>query len=137
MRINRRRRRGFTLMEVLLVMAILVVLGSLVTVSYINIQRSSNIKAAGTQINLVKDAVELYQLDMGRTPPSLEAMMEPAGGEAGSKYGGPYLKEVLPPDPWGNPYKYEATDTANFRVWSSGPDGADGSTDDIVKSTTG
>lgn len=130
---NRRsRRRGFTLMEVLLVMAILVILGSLVTVSYINIQKSSNVKAAKAQLDLVSSAVGLYQLDMGRTPPNLEALSEkPADGANNSKYAGPYLKQVLPPDPWGSPYKYEAIDANQYRVWSSGPDGTDGTADDV------
>lgn len=137
MRSNRRsRRRGFTLMEVLLVMAILVILGSLVTVSYINIQKSSNVKAAGTQLDLLSEAISLYQLDMGRTPPNIEALNErPADAANSGKYAGPYLKQALPPDPWGNPYKYEAIDANQFRVWSSGPDGTDGSGDDITKSS--
>ncbi|MFO0885652.1 MAG: type II secretion system protein GspG [Pirellulales bacterium] len=82
---------------------------------------------------MVSSAVGLYQLDMGRTPPpNLEALSEkPADGANNSKYAGPYLKQVLPPDPWGSPYKYEAIDANQYRVWSSGPDGTDGTADDV------
>lgn len=131
---TRRRRRGFTLMEVLLVLAILVVLGSLVTVGYVNIQRGAYIRSAETQINLLEEAIGLYQLDIGRIPPSLEALREPPADLANpAKYNGPYLKTEVPVDPWNSPYIYEADLQSNqFTIKSLGPDGAEGN-DDIIK----
>lgn len=134
---RRRRRSGFTLMEVLLVLAILVILGSFVTVAYVNVQRGANMKTAETQLNLFDEAISLYQLDIGRIPPSLEALREPPADLPNPiKYTGPYLKTDLPLDPWGNEYLYEADLQSNqFVIKSLGPDGAEGN-DDIVKQST-
>jgi len=121
-------------MEVLLVLAILVILGSLVTVSYVNIQRGANIRAAETQINLLEEAISLYQLDLGKIPPSLDALREPPADLANpAKYNGPYLKTEVPLDPWSNEFIYEADMQSNqFSIKSLGPDGSEGN-DDIVK----
>lgn len=131
---NRRRRRGFTLMEVLLVLAILVILGSLVTVSYVNIQRGANIRSAETQLNLLDEAIGLYQLDIGRIPASLDSLREPPADLANpAKYNGPYLKTEVPMDPWNQAYLYEADmQSGQYTIKSLGPDGVEGN-DDIVK----
>jgi general secretion pathway protein G len=131
---NRRRRRGFTLMEVLLVLAILVILGSLVTVSYVNIQKGASIRSAQTQLNLLDEAIGLYQLDIGRIPASLDALREmPADIANPAKYNGPYLKTEVPLDPWNTAYIYEADNQAGqYTIKSLGPDGVEGN-DDIVK----
>ena len=95
-RINRRRRRGFTLMEILLVLAILVVLGSLVTVGYVRIQRNAMIDSAKTQIRMFEQAVGQYRLDVGKypsgdqglqslrlQPPEMQGSLPVAGQSAG------------------------------------------------------
>lgn len=130
-----RSRRGFTLMEVLLVMAILVILGSLVTVSFVRIQRNANIDGAKNQIKLFTDAVQIYQLNVGTAPTTqqgLEALRNAPGDlKNPAKWAGPYLKQEIPMDPWGNPYSYEQLSAEDFRVWSAGPDGNSGSDDDV------
>jgi len=134
----RRRRRGFTLMEILLVLAILVVLGSLVTFGYVTIQRNAMMDSAKTQIRMFEQAVDMYRLDVGKYPSGdqgLQALrLQPPDAPA-NKWRGPYIQVEIPADPWGNPYQYqEITDSLNqpsFEVISNGPDGANGTADDI------
>jgi general secretion pathway protein G len=134
--VRRRVRRGFTLMEILLVLAILVVLGSMVTVGYVQIQKDANIKAAKSQVTLLEDAVNMYTLNVG-TPPTtqqgLDALLAaPADLPVPEKWTGPYLsKKELPLDPWNQPYQYEQIDASTFRIWSNGPNGVSGDDDDI------
>ncbi len=130
-----RRRRGFTLMEVLLVLAILVILGSFVTVGYVQLQKKANIDAAKGQISMLEDAVQFYALAVGTAPTTtqgLEALrVAPSDLKNPRKWAGPYVKEQLPLDPWGAPYQYEQIDAENYKVWSNGPDGQQGSEDDV------
>ena len=133
MRSSRRRRRGFTLMEVLLVLAILVILGSLVGVSIFQMQKNANIKAARTQIGLLEKAITAYQVDVGSYPSGLDALLAaPADLRNQAKWSGPYLeKSQVPADPWGNPFAYELQSAESYRITSSGPDGQNGTADDI------
>jgi general secretion pathway protein G len=130
-----RRRAAFTLMEILLVLAILVVLASMVTLGYSQIQKGANIKAAKTQLNLLESAVNAYSIDVGTLPSNLEALVQVPGDlPRPDKWSGPYLaKTNLPVDPWNQPYQYEITDqsTGKFRIWSNGPDLQPGSSDDV------
>ena len=134
----RRRRRGFTLMEILLVLAILVVLGSLVTFGYVTIQRNAMMDSAKTQIRMFEQAVDMYRLDVGKYPSGdqgLQALRLQPPDAAPNKWRGPYIQVEIPTDPWGNAYQYqEITDSLNqpsFEVMSNGPDGANGTADDI------
>lgn len=133
---NSRRRRGFTLMEVLLVLAILVILGSFVTVGYIRLQKNANIDAAKSQITMLEDAVQHYSLAVGSVPSTqqgLEALrVAPADLKNQAKWSGPYLEKELPNDPWGGQYQYEQINAEEFRIWSNGPDGTSGSEDDVT-----
>lgn len=133
---RRRRRSGFTLMEILLVLAILVVLASMVGLSYSRIQKSMQVSSARTQIGLLEDAVKAYQIGVGSLPPNLEALLAaPPELPNPAKWQGPYLeKQTLPVDPWDQPFQYEIVDQANdkFQIRSNGPDRQPGTTDDIA-----
>ncbi|MCI0360428.1 MAG: type II secretion system major pseudopilin GspG [Planctomycetaceae bacterium] len=135
MKTRRPRRRGFTLMEVLLVLAILVVLGSMVTVGYLRLQVNANKDAARAQIGFLDDAIQNYALNIGSCPTTqqgLEALrVAPSDLRNPAKWAGPYLSQAIPPDPWGQPYQYEQISAEEFRIWSNGPDGQQGSEDDI------
>lgn len=132
-----RRRRGFTLMEVLLVLAILVVLGSMVTVGYLKIQQGANRDAAKAQISILEDAVELYALNVGTYPNASQGLnalvAQPGDLKNPAKWAGPYIKGDLPRDPWGGDYQYEVIqDTQgqdSFKIYSFGPDGQAGNDD--------
>lgn len=138
-RLNRRRgRHGFTLMEVLLVLAILVILGTLVGVAFTRVQRSSYEDAARIQINAFKAGLQLYYRDFGAYPLNLEALRERPGGAEGERWKGPYLEEDIPADPWGRPYQYERLDDDGYGdnqqaylITSMGADGQPNTDDDI------
>lgn len=135
-----RRRRGFTLMEILLVLAILVILGALVGVGFSRVRQNALIDSAKAQISNLESAVKVYQIDVGRYPggdSGLEALLAPPSDAPQGKWRGPYLEGVtqLPLDPWGNPYNYEIyQDNYNdeqFEISSSGPDQQPGTDDDV------
>ncbi len=130
---RRRRRRGFTLMEVLLVLAILVILGSLVGVSIFQMQKNANVKAARAQIDMLEGAISAYQIDVGSFPPTLEGLVAiPGDLKNPAKWSGPYLdKAQLPADPWGNPFQYEVLSADQYRIWSWGYDQQSGTADDV------
>ncbi len=131
----RRRRGGFTLIEVLLVLVILVILGAIAAPLYISTQQQANIKAAKAQALNLKSPLNVYRLNTGDFPASLDALYQPPADLADpNKWGGPYLEEPLPPDPWGNEYQYLYPGSRNpgtYDVWSMGPDKADGTADDV------
>ncbi|MFV2065376.1 MAG: type II secretion system major pseudopilin GspG [Pirellulales bacterium] len=135
------RRGGFTLMEMLLVLAILVVLMGLVGPRILSSQKKADINTTKTQIGGFKDTLKHYALDM-RTFPSTEdgltvLMEEPSDPDAAEKWDGPYLEAAeIPKDPWGNDYQYEYPPSHGKYdfpdIWSYGPDGEEGTDDDIV-----
>ena len=128
----RRARKGFTLMEVLLVLAILVILGTTVGFFFSRMQSRSFEDLARNQINAFKTPVQTYKLDVGTYPPNLEALVEkPAEIKDDRRWRGPYQEDQIPLDPWGNAYQYEPG-ADNYRVYSLGPDGQAGTDDDIA-----
>jgi general secretion pathway protein G len=140
-----RRRRGFTLVEVLVVMAILVLLAGLVAPRILGSKKKADISATQTQIGAFKGALERYALDMNDFPTTEQGLaalaQEPDAaqeGESGTgKWDGPYLTgEDVPADPWGNAFQYEYPPThgkgKDPEIWSYGPDGQDDTEDDIV-----
>jgi len=136
---KRSRRRGFTLMELLLVMAILVILLGLVAPRFLGTQKKANVNAAKSQIGLFKSPLEMFALDMNSYPTTdqgLSSLLEaPEDLENTSQWQGPYLDSDVPQDPWGRDYQYEYPPTRQERdfpdIWSVGPDGEDGTEDDI------
>jgi general secretion pathway protein G len=124
-----RRRRGFTLMEILLVLAILVVLASMVGVGYVRIQQNAFKNSARTQLTLLEDAVKTYMLDVGTMPSSLNDLLQPPPDLPNpAKWAGPYLdKQNLPVDPWNSPFVFQEVDRENmkFRIYSPGPNRQD------------
>lgn len=103
-----RRIGGFTLVELLVVLAILGMLAALVGPQVLNQLGGAKSKTARIQINDLEQALEIYKLDVGRFPTTdqgLEALVREPSGARG--WNGPYLKKgEVPDDPWGNPYEY-------------------------------
>ena len=126
-------RAGFTLLELLLVMAILVILASLSTVAVLNVQSGAQSKAAFTQIRLLKDACIQYKLNGNPFPKTLDNLITLPAGMNQAQWSGPYLNSSsIPLDPWQNPYKYSANDaTDKVFISSAGKDGQFGTADDI------
>ena len=139
----RPRRGGFTLVEMLVVLAILVLLISMVGPRILGSKQKADISAAKTQIGMLMSALEHYAVDMKVYPDTevgLKGLVEDPTTEEGdekSKWDGPYIKKSLvPKDPWNNEYHYEFPGTHTKRkdpeIWSMGPDGQDNTDDDIV-----
>jgi general secretion pathway protein G len=122
-------------MEVLLVLVILVILGGLAATTFQGTQEGARIDAAQGQVDIIKRVIPLYHHHMGAYPTSLNDLMAAPGDAYNvNKWRGPYLEEQLPLDPWGNDYRYEVPGKQNpttFDIWSAGPDGVDGSEDDL------
>lgn len=132
MRIKRTRKSGFTLLELLLVMAILVVLASLSTFAVLNLQKTSLQKTAFMEIKIMEKACKMYKLQVNSFPATLDDLYTNPSGLTRTQWGGPYLDDPVSNDPWQRPYTYGA-DEANDRVMitSAGPDGQTGTEDDV------
>ncbi len=121
---SRSRRPGFTLVEVLLVLVILVFLFSMAVAAYGPIQRQWKISGAKAQVGLLKSAVATYEVSVGSYPPTLEALRRQPADAPEGKWHGPYLDSEIPKDPWDRDYQYQYPGQHNpggFDVWSSGP----------------
>ena len=128
-------RGGFTLVEVLLVLIIMVIIGSIVVPNLFGVKAKADIDAAKSQINSLKTVMNTYRLDFNKYPPNLKALMEkPSDKAQADKWRGPYLEGNLKKDPWDNEYQYLAQGKKNpngYDMWSNGPDGQSGTDDDI------
>ncbi len=126
------RNSGFTLLELLLVMAILVVLAGLSTVAVINLQRGAYQKTALVEIETMEKACKMYKLNAGSYPATLDDLYTNPTGMSRAQWGGPYLDKPISNDPWQSPYSY-TKDELNDRVTitSPGPDKQTGTEDDV------
>ena len=117
--------RGFTLLELLVVIVIIGLLAGYVGPKYFAQIGKSEIKVAKVQIDAFEKALDTYRLDLGRYPTTeqgLAALNEKPVNEA--KWQGPYLKKGVPPDPWGQPYQYRSPgEKGEFDLFSFGKDG--------------
>lgn len=123
-------QRGFTLLELLVVMVIIGLLVGYVGPMYFKQVGKSEIKAARAQIDAFGKALDQYRLETGHYPTTeqgLLALVEKPANE--NKWDGPYLKKNVPPDPWGNPYLFKRPgDHGEYDIISYGKDGALGGT---------
>ncbi|MDB5870678.1 MAG: gspG [Ramlibacter sp.] len=122
--------RGFTLLELLVVIMIIGLLAGLVVPRYFDTVDKSKVKIARAQMDSFEKALEQYRLDVGALPSpeqGLEALMAAPTGI--TKWQGPYLKRAIPPDPWGHAYVYKLSDNRRDpEIISLGADGQPGGT---------
>ena len=140
-RLSSNRQSAFTLVEVMVVLAILVLLLAMVGPRVLGTQKKADIKITTQQIQNLEAALKLYSVD-ARTFPSTEEglktlLQKPADETRAQNWAGPYLDEVdLPVDPWGQQFRYAyppINGTLDFpNIWSSGPDSKENTEDDIV-----
>lgn len=127
---RRSRRDGFTLLELLVVLAILGLLAAIVAPQVLGFGGRANTQVAQVQVRNVASALNTYQLDVGRLPTAAEGLQALVSQPAGvPNWSGPYM-ERLPDDPWGKPYLYRVPGEAGraFDVYSLGADNAPGGT---------
>ncbi len=125
---NNKRQGGFTLMELLVVLAILGLLMSLVGPQVLNQLGGAKTKTAGIQIKDLEQALEMYKLDVGRFPSNqegLSALVNKPGSATG--WNGPYLKSDVPLDPWNREYHYKYPGQhGELDIYSYGANGSPG-----------
>lgn len=128
------KSRGFTLLELLVVMVIIGLLASYVGPRFISQIGKSEAKAARAQIDALEKALDQYRLDLRRYPTTeqgLAALDERPAGE--QKWSGPYLRKSVPNDPWGRPYIYrQPGQHGEYDLLSLGNDGQPGGTGDAA-----
>ena len=123
------REAGYTLTEMLVVIAIIALIAAVLTPGLINQLGRARAKAAQLQLESIASSIESYRSDVGRYPTEQEGVAalvkEPPGVEGWS---GPYLKDAKGVnDPWGHPVIYHLSDEgAHFYVQSLGEDGKPG-----------
>lgn len=129
--------RGFTLLELLVVMVIIGLLAGFVGPRFFAQIGKSEAKAARAQIDAIGKALDQYRLDVGRYPTTeegLAALNERPGGDG--RWAGPYLRKSVPLDPWGQPYVYRSPgEHGEYDLLSLGKDrqpGGTGDAEDIV-----
>lgn len=122
--------RGFTMIELLVVLVILGLLAGLVGPQFFGKVDSSKVRTAETQVKMLKMALQTYRLDVGQYPESLEGLRR-APSNVTQYWDGPYLEESIPLDPWNNSYVYELNSKAEhgFYLYSYGADGSAGGDD--------
>ena len=122
---KRSAQRGFTLVELLLVLVILALIAGLVLPGIIGKAESAKVRAAASQISRISMSVETFYLDTGNTPESLSDLVnEPANA---SGWNGPYIKNSTLKDPWGREYEYRNPgEHGDFDIYSLGADGQRG-----------
>lgn len=125
---NKKYMKGFTLLELLVVMVIIGLLAAYVGPRYFAQMGKSELKVAKAQIEAFGKALDTYRIDVGHYPATeqgLAALITPPGNEP--KWQGPYLEKQLPHDPWGRPYGYRSPgQTGEFDLISLGKDGQPG-----------
>src|SRR3974390_245787 len=138
-RSHNNRERGFTLVEMLVVITIIALIMSLVGPRVLNYLSESKVKAAKIQMQSFSSALDLLYLDTGRYPSSAEGLttlVKPTSAMRG--WNGPYLKGGnVPNDPWGKPYVYRSPgERSKYEIMSYGADGQEGGTGTAADITT-
>jgi general secretion pathway protein G len=126
------RARGFTLLEMIVVLVIIGLIMGLVGPRLFGQAEKAKAQTAQTQIKMLGGALQTMRLDIGRLPTEEEGLemlvSKPADSKIARRWSGPYLEEGLPTDPWGNDYRYAPAPSGDkpYTLYSLGADGKPG-----------
>jgi len=132
------RQSGFTLLELLVVLVIIGLLAGLVGPKLFSRLDASKIQTADAQVKMLRSAVQMLRLDIGRLPTSEEGLsllsVPPKNPAQAAEWRGPYLEDALPLDPWGTPYQYAlpGSNGQAFALYSFGADQRPGGSNDAA-----
>lgn len=136
-------RRGFTLIELIVVMVVIAVLAGLVGPMVLGNVSDAKVQGAHAQIELFGLALDAYRLDNDAYPTTEQGLAAlrtaPALEPLPRRWRGPYLRKEVPLDPWGRPYLYRSPGTANptsYDLYSLGRDGRPGGTEEDADVTS-
>lgn len=139
-RVSRTARRAFTLIEVMIVIAIILALSALVGVALFSRQKEAKSSLAQIDMNTIKKGLQQFYLDFDRFPTDEEGITvlwskDTLSGDGDQAKWKKYLEDPMPTDRWGNPWGYrqvsEHGDDSKYDLWSAGPDGQEGNDDDV------
>ena len=141
-RSRRSARRGFTLVEVLIAIAIVAILGGLVAINFIGTEDRQKPKLVAEDLRRISSALDQFRIEFGRYPTEEEGIAVlwdreslETEDEADTDRWSALLSEPKPNDLWGNPWNYRAESEYEgepYDLWSNGEDGEEGTDDDIV-----
>ena len=125
---QKQNERGFTLIEMLVVLVIITLLATLVGPKLFSKVGSSKIKVAAAQIELLSSGLDTYRLDVGQYPSTKQGLQALRKAPEGVKnWDGPYLSKPVPLDPWGHAYHYKRPGKENpYSLYTLGRDGVEG-----------
>ena len=130
-----RGSRGFTLIEILVVITVIAILAGLVSPMVFRNVGDAKVTAAKAQIETFGLALDTYRMDNDYYPTTEQGLSAlqaiPVHEPLPRRWRGPYLKKAVPLDPWGNPYRYLSPGTSDpqgYDLWSLGRDGKEGGT---------
>jgi len=123
------RRKGFTLIELMIVVLIIAVLAGIITPKFFGVSEEAKRSRAMSDLKILDGCIERFKLNMGRYPEGLQELIEKPADDEDDKWRGPYIdnKELL--DPWGGEYHYEQPGSnrpETFDLASFGADGNEG-----------
>ncbi|HKT09245.1 MAG TPA: type II secretion system major pseudopilin GspG [Gemmatimonadaceae bacterium] len=137
------RRGGFTLLELLVVLAIIATLVGLVAPSIFRNVGDAKADAAKSQLEIFGLALDAYRLDNDSYPTTAQGLeslwTKPVTGDLPRNWRGPYLRKDVPLDPWGRPYAYVAPGVENpagYDLYTLGRDGKVGGADEDADITS-
>lgn len=131
-----RYSRGFTLLEMIVVLVIIGLIMGLVGPRLFSQADRAKLQTAETQVKMLRGALETMRLDIGRFPNAQEGLgllvQPPGDSSVAQRWQGPYLDDGVPADPWGVPYQYAIQPSAHhpFSLYSLGADGQPGGAED-------
>lgn len=131
---NRFLRPGFTLIELMIVLAILGLIMYFIVPRFGGMLNKARIRSARLAMGLFKNAITMYKTDIGDYPERLRDLIKrPSDEKAAKKWEGPYFEDKeIPSDPWGESYRYERTQTG-YDLYSYGPNGKGAPKEEYVR----